>query len=427
MSPLPHKPVRRRSRLTIALAISLGLHLLLLPWIAKDAVFHLPAQMRRTAVGLVPTPRNQVQHAQRGPPSSAPSAGQSSPDITPQLPPALDQLRPKQPEKVDGQVVSLGEPQDQRPPDKPTRYLSEKDSRVLKETRAKETSPFFKNALSKVQREGKNEAAKPKAAAAAPSAVQSGQNGGVKPQPDRSVAKAETPKQDRVQGLQLEKAPDGTVNDRAGRESLSGNGRALAMLEPGAQRSPGQQAPEGIPGLAPGSPGTRGPLTLTLDRPGEALGPVAGGPMSDDLKGIEEGDETLLNSRSFRYAGFINRVKETVGRIWTTQVEDETAKRDPTGSIYLWKDRRTVVEFTIDLQGELKDVHVTVSSGVDYLDRVALDAFKRAERFPNPPPGLFAADGTATMGFGFVLGLARGFRMRMGPAYLPSSPAQRGY
>jgi hypothetical protein len=34
MSPLPHKPVRRRSRLTIALAVSLGLHLLLLPWIA---------------------------------------------------------------------------------------------------------------------------------------------------------------------------------------------------------------------------------------------------------------------------------------------------------------------------------------------------------------------------------------------------------
>jgi TonB family protein len=199
------------------------------------------------------------------------------------------------------------------------------------------------------------------------------------------------------------------------------------MLDPNQQRSPAPQGPEGTPGLLPGSPGKRGPLTLTLDRPGEALGPVAGGPMSDDLRGVEEGDETLLNSRSFRYAGFINRVKETVARIWTTQVEDETARRDPTGSIYLWKDRRTVVEFTIDQQGELKDVHVTVSSGVDYLDHVALDAFRRAERFPNPPPGLFSPDGTATMGFGFVLGLARGFRMRLGPAYLPNSPAQRGY
>ena len=426
MSPLPHRPVRRRSRLTIALAISLGLHLLLLPWIAKDAVFHVPAQVRRTAVGLVATPRNQVQHAQRGPPNSAPSAGKSTPDLSPQLPPALEQEKAKQ-QKMEGQVVALGEPKDERPPDQPTKYLSEHDSRVLKETRAKETSPFHKNALSKVQREGKDDAARPKKEAAAPSAVQTGQNGGARPQPERSVAKPEAPKQDRVQGLHLEKAPDGRISDRSGREALSGNGRALAMLDPNQQRSPAPQGPEGTPGLLPGSPGKRGPLTLTLDRPGEALGPVAGGPMSDDLRSVEEGDEKLLNSRSFRYAGFINRVKETVARIWTTQVEDETARRDPTGSIYLWKDRRTVVEFTIDQQGELKDVHVTVSSGVDYLDHVALDAFRRAERFPNPPPGLFNPDGTATMGFGFVLGLARGFRMRLGPAYLPNSPAQRGY
>ncbi len=305
MSPLPHRPVRRRSRLTIALAVSLGLHLLLLPWIAKDAVFHLPAQVRRTAVGLVATPRSQVQHAQRGPPNSAPSAGRSSPDLSPQLPPALEQEKVKQPEKMEGQVVALGEPKDERPPDKPTKYLSEHDSRVLKETRAKETSAFFKNALSKVQREGKNEAAKPKKEAAAPSAVQMGQNGGVKPQPDRSVAKAEMPKQDHVQGLHLEKAPDGSVNDRSGRESLAGSGRALAMADPSTQRPPGQQGPEGTPGLQPGTPGKHGPLTLTLDRPGEALGPVAGGPMIDDLRGVEEGDETLLNSRSFRYAGFI--------------------------------------------------------------------------------------------------------------------------
>ncbi|HYR19525.1 MAG TPA: hypothetical protein VEQ15_08535, partial [Myxococcales bacterium] len=196
MSPLPHRPVRRRSRLTIALAVSLGLHLLLLPWIAKDAIFHVPAQPRRTAVGLVATPRSQVQHAQRGPPNSAPSAGRSSPDLSPQLPPALELEKAKRPERMDGQVVAQGEPKDERPPDQPTKYLSEHDSRVLKETQAKEKSAFFKNALSKVQREGKNEVGKPKKEAAAPSAVQTGQNGGVKPQPDRSVAKAEMPKQD---------------------------------------------------------------------------------------------------------------------------------------------------------------------------------------------------------------------------------------
>src|SRR5205807_100547 len=162
-------------------------------------------------------------------------------------------------------------------------------------------------------------------------------------QPDRKVARAETPKQNRAQGVHLDKAPDGRVQDRNGQESLSGNGRALAMAET-PQGQPQQRGPEGIPGLQPGAAVSRGPLTLT-----------------------------------------------------------------------------------IDMRGELKDVHVTTPSGVTYLDEVAVDSFRRAERFPNPPPGLFNENGTATMGFGFVLGLARGFRMRMGPAYLPNSPAQRGY
>jgi TonB family protein len=425
MSPLPHKPVRRRSRLTIALAVSLGLHLLLLPFVAKDAVFHLPPQIHPTPVGLIATPQNQVQHAQRGLPGTSPSPGHSTPDLRPQLPPALEPPKPQPPEKMEGQVVSLGQPKDERPPDQPTKYLSEHDSRVVKETRARETSPFFKNALSKVQKEGKDESAKN--AAAAPSAVQPGQNGGVQRQPERKVARSESPKRDRAQGLHLDKAPDGRVQDRDGRESLNGGGRALAMAEPPPRQQPQQDGPEGVPGLQPGAPGNRGPLTLTLDRPGEALGPVSGGPMNDDLRGIEEGDETLLNSRSFRYAGFMNRVKETVSRLWMTRVEDESMKRDPTGSIYLWKDRRTVVEFTIDLRGELKDVHVTSSSGVPFLDDVAVDAFKRAERFPNPPPGLFSENGTATIGFGFVVGVMRGFKMRMAPAYLPALPSQRGY
>src|SRR5206468_7443495 len=72
------------------------------------------------------------------------------------LPPA--QVPPEDlPQKIEGQVVSLGTPQDERAPIKPTRYLSEHDSRVLKETRARETSAFFKNALSKVQKEGRND------------------------------------------------------------------------------------------------------------------------------------------------------------------------------------------------------------------------------------------------------------------------------
>jgi len=408
---LPQKPVKRRSRLLAALLASLALHLLLLPWIAKDAVFHVPARPRRTLVGLVPTPNGQVQHAQQGAPSNTPSSGHSE-DLTPKLPPP-------------GQVVSLGQPQDERAPDKPTHYLSEHDSRVLKETRARETSPFFKNVLPKAQREGKDERAASKQAAAAPSAVRSGENGGTQARDGRVVAEA--PKQARRDRVQVQEAPDGTVANRDARDAVPGEGQKFQLGQPGtADQSDSGSA--GIPGLAPGAPSKRGPLTLTLDRPGEFAGKIAGGPMSDHLEGVDEGDETLLNSRAFKYAGYLNRVKETVARIWVPAVEDSAQRHDPNGHMYSFKDRRTVVEYTLDRSGEVKDVHVAESSGVSYLDQVAVDSFRRAQRFPNPPPGLFNETGTARLGFAFTLLAApEGVRMSFGPAYLPNSPAARGF
>jgi len=420
---LPQKPSKRRSRLLAALLASLGLHLLLLPLIAKDAVFHV--RPKRTLVGLVPTPSGQVQHAQQGPRSNTPSSGHSQ-DLSPKLPPPIAESEKQKPrEQVSGQVVSLGQPQDERPPDKPTHYLSEHDSRVLKETRARETSPFFKNVLPKAQREGKDERAASKQAAAAPSAVRSGDNGGTQARDGRIIAAV--PKQTRQDRLQIPEAPNGTVANREAHDALPGQGEKFQLGQQGSAEESDSGSP-GIPGLAPGAPSKRGPLTLTLDRPGEFAGKIAGGPMSDHLDGVEEGDETLLNSRAFKYAGYLNRVKETVARIWVPAVEDQAQHHDPSGHMYSFKDRRTVVEYTLDRDGAVRDVHVLESSGVSYLDQVAVDAFRRAQRFPNPPPGLFSETGTARLGFAFTLLAAPdGMRMSFGPAYLPNSPAGRGY
>jgi hypothetical protein len=57
-----------------------------------------------------------------------------------------------------------------------------------------------------------------------------------------------------------------------------------------------------------------------------------------------------------------------------------------------------------------------------------LDAFRRAERFPNPPPGIFDETGKARFMFAFTLLAAPdGFRMSLSPSYLPNSPAARGF
>ncbi|MGZ6143166.1 MAG: energy transducer TonB family protein [Myxococcales bacterium] len=420
--PLPQKPVRRGSRLSTAIAISLIAHALLLPFVARDANFHLPKHPVRQVVSLMSTSPSQIMRRQGGP-SSAVSDGQQ----VPKLPPALVKPPEPEPEKlVPGQVVDLG-PTNNLAPDKPTKYLSEHDSKVLKETRARETSAFFKNALSKIQKEGRNEKAPSGAPVFSERPGDNGKQGGGQEQ-KRARQEMELPSKERRDALRVAEAPDGTLRERAGTEAYRGTGKKIAMADPGAQGKVSNVGP-GEAGAAPGAPGELKPLKLTLDQPMGALGPIAGGPMPDDLRGVEEGDETLLNSRSFKYAGFLNRVKETVGRVWVQKVQDEAGKRDPTGQLYSYKDRRTVIEFTLDRQGEITDVKVAASSGVPYLDSVAVDAFRIVQRFPNPPPGLIPEHpGVVSLPFAFTLLAATGgMKMQIGPAYLPGSPAARGF
>ena len=421
--PLPQQPVRRGRRLTIAVAVSVIAHFLLLLGIASDAIFHPPKRMQQQVVSLVTSNRSQLQGIRSGGPQVI---AKGAPVQVPQLPPAVKPPPPEKQEKLEkGQVVSLG-PTNNQAPDKETRYLSEHDSKVEKETRARETSAFFKNALSKMQKEGRNDKAEPGAPAVSERPGDNGQAGGGREQ-KRSKQVAELPSKSRRDAVRLEQGPDGTVQNRERSDAFKGTGSKVAIADPRSEGRPSSIGP-GVPGAAPGAPGEQRPLKLTLDQPIGAAGPIAGGPMPDDLRGVEEGEGTFLNARSFKYAGFLNRVKETVGRVWTQKVIDASGKRDPTGQLYSYKDRRTVIEFTLDRQGEITDVHVAASSGVQYLDEVAVDAFRVVQRFPNPPPGLITEAGTVQLPFAFTLLAATGgLRLQVGPAYVPGSPAARGF
>ena len=421
--PLPQQPVRRGRRLTIAVALSIAVHLLLLLGIAKDAMFHAPKHPVNQVVSLVASNRSQLQGIRpAGPQSSAKSAQPQLPNL-PVAPPPL--AAEKQEKLESGQVVSLG-PTNEQVPDKPTKYLSEKDSRVEKETRARETSAFYKNALSRLQKEGRNDKTEQGAPATSVQPGDNGRLGGGREQKRQKQA-AELPSKQRRDPLHLEEAPDGTLRNREGTDAFKGTGNKIARADPRSEGKASNIGPGG-PNAAPGTPGELRPLKLTLDQSIGAMGPLSGGPMPDDLRGIEEGEGTFLNARSFKFAGFLNRVKETVGRVWTQKVIDASGKRDPTGQLYSYKDRRTVIEFTLDRQGEITDVHVAASSGVQYLDEVAVDAFRVVQRFPNPPPGLMRDDGTVKLPFAFTLLAATGgIRLQVGPAYVPGSPAARGF
>jgi TonB family protein len=420
--PLPQTPVRRGRRLAIAVAISVLAHAAMLPFIAHDAIFHLPKHPGRQMVSLMATPNSALatRKGAFGPSTNAAQKLAQDPRLPPARPPPEDV-----PQKIDGQVVSLGTPHDERAPVNPTRYLSEHDSRVLKETRARETSAFFKNALSKIQKEGRNDKGQQGATPVAEKPGDNGAGGGAEQKRPRQAA--ELPNKARRDPLRVSESENGTLRSREATDAMRGAGKKVAIADPGSEARPSSVGP-GAPGASSGAPGARSPLKLALDQPLGATGPIAGGPMPDDLRGVEEGDETLLNSRSFKYAGFLNRVKETVGRVWVTRVQDEAGKRDPNGQLYSYKDRRTVVEFTLDSNGEVTDVRVAAGSGVPYLDSVAVEAFKIVQRFPNPPPGLVNPTGTVTLPFAFTLLAATGgMKLQVGPAYLPGSPAARGF
>jgi TonB family protein len=156
-----------------------------------------------------------------------------------------------------------------------------------------------------------------------------------------------------------------------------------------------------------------------LGRPAlKHLDMVTGAPANDYIRDVPKGEETLLNSKEFRYATFFNRVKRGVSDHWNPG--EIYLRHDPYGNVYGVKDRYTVLNVVLDSAGELSDVTVARSSGMGFLDDEAVHAFQLASPFPNPPRGLLENDGSIRFQFGFFFEIGdrpkiRAFRFRRQP------------
>ena len=60
-------------------------------------------------------------------------------------------------------------------------------------------------------------------------------------------------------------------------------------------------------------------------------------------------------------------------------------RRDPTGEIYAYRDRHTVLSVSLRSQGSLKDVFIASRPGVASSTGAGIAAFQRAQPLPNPP------------------------------------------
>jgi TonB family protein len=352
------------------LAIALLVHMALAPLVER----FLPAVRER------PAKRLQLVTL-RG---SGTRAGTAAPP-----PPARPEDKPEAKVKQDGQVVELPPSADDRAPDDAA-YLSEHNTRTLRETRSRFTTPDYKNVM--------NELSVQKRSPDRQTATQLAQAAEVGPRegsPDSAAGGGlatafELPTLQQRDGLHLSiDEAIGLFRNQDPSDALAGNSQRLNI-----QTGEGLERGGGAPNA--------GTKQLELVPDVGVLAELSGAPANDYLQDVEEGDGTFLNSREFKFASYFNRVSRGVRRHWRPGYEYR--RRDPTGNIYGQQSRVTVLHIVLDREGNLAGINVESSSGVEFLDSEAVTAFQRAGPFPNPPRGLIDTDtGVIAFRFGFHL------------------------
>lgn len=125
---------------------------------------------------------------------------------------------------------------------------------------------------------------------------------------------------------------------------------------------------------------------------------------TDYLKDIDQGMQTLLSTREFVYYSFYARIRRQLNQHWSGKVREKVSKIFKEGrSIASSEDKVTKLLITLDRRGQLVRVQVLNDSGVRDLDDAAVESFKEAAPFPNPPKGIVDPDGTIQIRWDFIL------------------------
>jgi TonB family protein len=280
----------------------------------------------------------------------------------------------KEEEDLKGQVVDLPPDYNSERPEN-AEFLSETDHKVERETISRHRS------LSNEQSgHEKTKAHDIKDSGA--------KNLGTDNETQEEQRKRELPKIKERERLALKKDNDGTIKNEKGSDRLDGDGESLHL---------GQHDKDA-------KKSNKGAKELKLFPDERVISKIASAPFADAVEDVDEGEGTFLNTFAFKYAIFYNRVKRDVANRWHPMVE--LRRRDPTGNIYGHRNRKTVLDIILDKEGRVLSATVRSSCGVDFLDKEAINSFRRVRQFPNPPSGLIK-DGRVRFNFGFEVSFNR--------------------
>lgn len=125
----------------------------------------------------------------------------------------------------------------------------------------------------------------------------------------------------------------------------------------------------------------------------------------DHLKDVKTGMETMLSTREFVYYSYYNRIKEKLRQYWEPKIKEKFERIIRQGRHIAsdGNDKITKLVIILDEKGTLVGVQILGASGVTDLDDAAIEAFRAAAPFPNPPKGIVEPDGTIKIRWDFVL------------------------
>ncbi len=118
---------------------------------------------------------------------------------------------------------------------------------------------------------------------------------------------------------------------------------------------------------------------------------------------VSIGSFTALNTDAFTFYSFYSRIEELVRFRWETQVREVISAYDHRMILQNLgkKNWITQVEFLITPDGHLKVSRITKESGVRGFDLAAVQAFRDARFFPNPPQEMVEDDGYVHLKYSF--------------------------
>ncbi len=117
---------------------------------------------------------------------------------------------------------------------------------------------------------------------------------------------------------------------------------------------------------------------------------------------IEEGSETILNTREFLYFTYYLRIKQQLQGYWEHYIKQKINELIISGNSYLGLNKRAKLLIVLDETGHLTNVDILDKSGFTGLDEAAMNAVQDANPFPPPPKGLLQ-DNEVMIAWEFIL------------------------